>query len=454
MQTIASKVLGKTMRPSVCFLLTMCCALGVRVVTYSGTVPNLYSRDGFLYLNAARLLRGDNTSSEFDPIANAPRNATAGRIAYPVFLNVAFALAGWRPTPASVLERMAQIQPRIRDKWHWRFLTMRENLRAVQLMQHLLGLIATALAFWLFWRWTKVGWLAMGVSLLAVGGNRNWLYFEQCILTETLAGTLTLSLIALLEQAHKCRWSVGWTSAALVTSVLLGCTRPNLVFLAPTLFLFVCWQWPECYPRVAWLRPVVLCLIPFVLIVGGWLFGRNVSAYHFTFSPDAFEDPILRRSLREHLARHPNDYDAVYNIVPVLRQRWRVPSWQIGEWLAQETQKALRRRPDVFVGSVLGGLAEHFFYAGVVRKKQWNLLACGLLVFNLVGLSALALQDTPLALRFALFATVLNALLCAVTIGVNADQPRYAFPFLALLSLSVYWMLWHGSQHLLHRWMP
>ncbi len=414
-------------------------------------IPSVANKDGFVYLNVARYFRGDGLPTESDWMPDLIARYDQSRPVYPMFLNIAFAMAGWSGTSEQILNRIVTEQQKRLSEWHLSFFRSKENLRAVQLLQHLLGLIATALAFWLLWQWTKVGWLAMVGSLLAVGMRPAWLFLERCILTEALTGTLMLATIAFVVQAHRSRWAPGWIVGALGTSILLGYTRPNFLFLAPVLFLFFCWQLPERYKGGAWLRPLVLLLLPFVLMAGGWRLSKSISAYHFALSPEAFEDPILRQSLQEHLARNPSDHHAIYNLVPTLMQRWRASFQETGKRLAEETQKAFRRHPDIFLKSAVGGLVEYFFYAGISWGSLRSLIAFGLALFNLIGLSALVLRNAPLSLRFALLVTVLNALVCAVVIGVYAEQARYAFPTEALLTLSAFWMLWHALQHLLNR---
>lgn len=220
-------------------------------------------------------------------------------------------------------------------------------------------------------------------SLLAVGWRPAWLFFERCILTEAMAGFLMLLTIAFVTQAHRSRWSPLWLIISLVSSYLLALTRPNFLFLPVLLALYFGWHLPERYNRLAWLRTAVLVSLPFVIVVGTWKIYQSISTYHFALTPDAFEDPILRQSLREHLARNPNDHHAIYNLVPTLMKQWNA-SWQeTGQRLSEETRKALRRRPNIFLKSVVGGVKEYFFYAGISWGSWRGAAALGLLLLNL-----------------------------------------------------------------------
>lgn len=422
--------------------LTLVMALMARIVVFVNKPPDLRGKDGFLYLNAARLLRGERVDSGFDYNVNAPRNETLGRVVYPLFLNLAFALARWSPTPIQVLKGMAARQPRILDPWHRQFFQTKENLRAVQLLQHGLGLMATSIAFLLLWWWTQNGWIAMLGSLFAVGWRPAWLYYELCILTEATAGFLMLLTIAFVTQASKSRWVSWWIFASLASSYLLALTRPNFLFLPALLALYFGWYLPKRYNRFAWLRAIVLASLPLVIAAGSYKTYQSISAYHFALTPDAFEDPVLRQSLREHLARNPNSHHAIHILIPTLMERWHV-SWQeVGQRLGEEARKALRRRPDVFLSSVVGGVKEYFLYTGTSWGSLRFWAGWGLAFLNLLGLLALFQRKAPSSLRLALIITILNALVCSVVIGVNAEQGRYAFPTEQLLTIAAIWTLW------------
>lgn len=233
---------------------------------------------------------------------------------------------------------------------------------------------------------------------------------------------------------------------SLVVSGLLALTRPNFLFLPPLLALYLAWKLPERYGSLVWLRTTVLISLPFVILIGGWKIYQSISAYHFALTPDAFEDPILRRTLREHLARNPRDHHAIYNITRQLMQRWRSSWHETKMRLNHEAHKALRRRPGVFLRSVVDGIAEYFAYANINWGRVRSIIASGLLFLNLLGLFALFKRETPPPLRFGLVITLLNALVCSIAMGVHAEQARYAFPTEALLTISATWMLWTIGQ--------
>ncbi|MGQ9463903.1 MAG: hypothetical protein ACUVRR_12775, partial [Candidatus Fervidibacter sp.] len=260
--------------------------------------------------------------------------------------------------------------------------------------------------------------------------------------TEATAGFLMLLTIAFVTQHIRGRWAPLWLIISLVSGCLLALTRPNFLFLPILLALYFGWWLPERYDGLAWLRSAVLVSLPFVIVMGTWKTYQSISAYHFALTPDAFEDPILRQSLREHLARNPNDHHAIYNLVPTLMKRWNA-SWQeTGQRLSEEARKAIRRRPDVFLMSVVGGVKAYFFYAGISWGSWRGAAALGSALLNLFGLLAMLRKEAPPSLRFALTITLLNALACSVVIGVHAEQARYAFPTEPLLTIAAVWMLW------------
>ena len=432
-------------------LISLIIALTIRVWIFLNRSP-IISCDSFVYLNIARLLRGENVAPIMDNIANIPRNEILGRPVYPLFLNLSFIIAKWSPTPNNVLKQLKEQEPRLNDNWHLKFLTTKENLKSVQALQHLLGLIATALVFLLLWEWTKIGWLAALGSLIAVGcrWRLGWLGFERCILTETLAAFLFLSTVYFLNQTHKYRWSLMWMVITLITSCLLALTRPNFLFLPPLLLFYFIWHLSEQFTQLHWLRKGVIAFISIIVAVGCWKTYYAISAYHFALVPEAFEDPILRQTLKEHLARNPNDRDAIYYIIPALMKKWNTSWVETHKRLKIETRKALQNRPDVFLKSTIKGLGDYFTYGGFSGEVKWRtlrgIMALSLIFLNILGLFVLLFQNSPSTLKFALFITLLNALACSIVIGVNAGQSRYSFPTETILNLSGIWVVWHLTQ--------
>jgi hypothetical protein len=426
-------------------------ALIIRIYIFLNRPP-IISCDSFVYLNIARFLRNENVAPIMDNIANIPRNETLGRPVYPLFLNLVFTIARWSPTPNNVVEQLKRQEPKLNDNWHLRFLKTKENLKAVQAFQHLLGLIATVLTFLLLWEWTRTGWLAMLGSLIAVGcrWRLGWLGFERCILTEPLAAFLVLNTIFFLNQTYKYRWSLIWMLITLVISYLLALTRTNFLFLPPLLLIYFIWCLSKQFRQFHWLNKIVIILIPLITIVGCWKVYYSISAYHFALIPEAFEDPILRQTLQEYLSHNPNDRDAIYYIIPELMKKWNTSWTETHKQLINETHKALWNYPGVFLKSTLKGLGDYFTYGGLSGEIKLGtirgIIALGLILFNTLGLFAFLLKNSPSILKFALFITLLNALVCSIVIGVNAGQSRYSFPTETILNLAAFWVVWHLMQ--------
>jgi hypothetical protein len=423
------------------FVLTICSALLARIWVFYFETPNL-SGDSFAYLNAARVLRGENVSSTIDKIVIIPRNETLGRPVYPIFLNLAFAIGRWSPTPPKVLEKIKEQQPYLPDDWHWHFFTTKENLKMIQLLQHLLGLLATIFAFLILWEWTKIGWLSFLGSLFAIGWKfRNgFLGLELRITTEFLATVFLIFIIYLLIQTQKNRWSIKWIIITLIISYLLALTRPNFIFVLPLLGLYFIWNFSNYNNRFKYLRKLVIITFPILISLGIWKTYMSISAYHFSFTPDAFEDPILYQTLKEHLSKNPNDRHAIAVIRPILMKRWNTSWEETNRRISYETKKALRRHPEVFLQSVLLGLVNYFSRGGIgwCGIRPFSLI---LAFFNILGLLALLIHTAPSTLKVALWISILNALICSIIMGINAEQARYALPVEPIMNFATFWVI-------------
>ena len=431
---------------------TACLSVVPRLLMFTHSVPWI-TADSFTYLNLARVLRGEEVPPGYDPLALAPRDDQGARTpGYPMFLNLAFALNGWRGTDEQTLRRMTRDRkplPIKLDPYHEHYLKHRENLRAVQLLQHLCGVLATLLAFGILYHWTNSAPVAFLGSLMAVGLRPTWiLTYEHDIITETLAATLVLAFFWFIVQAERRRnWL--WLAVSSVVGSALALVRPNYAFAVPLLFVY--WAFRERRNLLANPRFAVSLLLPFCVLVGGWITRNGVMygtwnlttwvgviSYHFQSQPKTFEDPILRREL------NPQDYRAVAHAIGHLMDKWGVSFPEANRRLVAETKSAIARHPDIFLRSVLESLGTYYgsFFRASPRWGRLRLvLFVALLAITIAGIIAPFFKDAPSLTRFSLAFIVVNSLVGAVFID-KYDQGRIAFPTESLLTLQAVWLAW------------
>lgn len=431
---------------------TVCLAVVPRFWAFTRSVPWI-SADSFTYLNLARVLRGERVPSGFDPMALAPRDDQGARTpGYPMFLNFAFTLSGWRGTNEEVLQRITKDRkplPIELDPYHERYLKHRENLRAVQLLQHLCGVFATFLAFGILYHWTNSAPLASLGSLMAVGLRPTWiLTYEHDIMTETLAATLVLAFFWFVAQAERRRnWL--WLAVSSIVGSALALVRPNYAFAIPLFFVY--WALRERRNLPVSLKFAIPILLPFCVLVGGWItrngvkFGTwnlttwvGVVSYHFQAHPEVFNDPILRQEI------NLQDYRAIAHSIGRLMSKWGVSFPEANRKLVVETKSAIVRYPDIFLRSVLESLKTH--YGSFIRASpRWGklrlVLFFALLAITVAGFISPFCKDAPPLTRFSFAFIVVNSLIAALFID-KYDQGRIAFPTESLLTLQAVWLAW------------
>ncbi len=433
----------------------------VRIIWFAKDTTEL-SPDGLAYLNLAREIRGVPLPADWDPAAWLPRNNQGAKPpGYPLFLNLVFWLAGHGPSPQAVVERL---EARGVDAWHLGFIRMEENLRAVQAAQHVLGLLATWLAYATVLRWTGRPWLAAVTAGAAVGLRPSWVaMFEPTILTEALAGTLLLACVWSMTLAdQKLGW--GW---ALLASGLGGASvfvRPALIMVPPSVILGVLWM-----DRRRWLARASLLCLPPVLLIGGLVVSNGITygywglsgsaglnlTSHFRSHPEAFDDLRIRKLAQEFR----DDRGVGIRIVHVLVTHHGLSLPEASALLARQSLGAAFRHPGVYLGSALGGFGEFWSSTevllvgregGLLSRLPRPLWRGYLAVYGLaggVGLLALLL-NAPRAMRVSIGMVLVSAI--AISLNARGENIRYAFPFQALLLISAAVLL----DRALRRWEP
>lgn len=409
--------------------------------------------DTFTFLNLARVLRGEKVPSGYDPAALAPYDDQGARLpGYPLFLNLAFALNGWKGTAPEVLSKITlerKPTPIELSPYHAEYLTKKENLRAVQFLQHLCGVLATILAFDLLFLWTRSAMVACLGALLAVGLRPTWiLTYERDILTETLAATLVLFFfwaIARMWITKQKQWVLG----ASILGSALALVRPNYAFAVPLLAVFQLLRGD--FKGMSKFAIGVLLLLPYIILVGGWV-TRNglkygvwnlttwtgVVSYHFQSYPEVFEDPILKHEI------NPEDYRAIAHAIGRLMEKWNASFPEANHRLVKETKSAVVRHPEIFLRSFSEAFMTHWL-SFVRASPRWGLLRItffiALLGITVAGILAAIRRDAPPEFKFSLAFIVANSLIASLAID-KYDQGRVAFPTESLLTLQAIWLVW------------
>src|SRR5262249_47783781 len=124
-----------------------------RIAWYRTHQPEL-PPDTYSYLNVAREWRGEHAPlGVWDDRAHMPWDNMGARTpTYPLFLDLIFWAAGRSATPSSALVEPRRLlmnggSPSQARANHLRHLETDENVKAVQAVQHGLGVLATAVAF-------------------------------------------------------------------------------------------------------------------------------------------------------------------------------------------------------------------------------------------------------------------------------------------------------------------
>src|SRR5436190_372977 len=224
-------------------LLVLLAAAAPRFLWYRTHHPWL-PPDSYGYLNVAREWRGEPVPlGVWDDRSQLPADNQAARTpGYPLFLNLVFALTGHAPTPdASLADARRVLIPDVGTgarAVHLRHLNTDENVRAVQAVQHGVGVVAAGLAFLIAYRWTSRASAAAVAAIVGVAWHQVLIVtLEPQVMAETLAGTLLIAIIWLLTR--QTRTSDGLAAALCGVSVVV---RPAMLFAALPILVYLLWN--------------------------------------------------------------------------------------------------------------------------------------------------------------------------------------------------------------------
>jgi hypothetical protein len=390
--------------------------------------------DTFSYLNLARQLRGIEYERGWDPLADLPREDQGARTPlYPLILNALFRTAPIAGTPEGDAQRIFAWR---RDAWHEQFLRSAENVRFVQLAQHFLGVIATALAFWILVCWSGNAAVASIGSLVAVGFRPSWLFlYEPAVLSEIWAATGVLAVTALIAtREHSSEWHGLWETALGILTALLVLLRPALAPAALLLSLV----------DLRWRRPALVCarVVPLIVLAGLWSFRNETRWGFFGLSS------TLGANLSSHVPDGLSFADAGReSVVPNLamdRMRHLVQGSNMSfvaasAALGREALHAALHHPVSYLESVSEAFLEGICFSNetILTPRHAGTLWHGLILFyrSLAAAAILILfRRGPRSARILVAIAAASVFSCAVL--AHTENGRYGFPFEAVVTLA------------------
>ena len=425
-----------------------------RVEIYT-RVPTRLGPDGYSYLNLARQLRGVPTPSGWDGLANMARDDQAARTpGYPLLLNLTFLLAGHRPTPTPLLA--AFDRQRRFDAWHFNFLARSENIRAVHLVQHALGISATVLAYMTVLRWTRRPWLAALAAGLAVGLRPTWFYFyEPVIQTEVVAGTLMLLLVWMTAELEG-RPAIGLGRAALIAAASAAgvLVRPALIF-GTLLVVAGIRTTGRCRGRA-----LTAAAALWLAVIGAWVVRNGVNygywglssvvpatlASHLQYDRDAFTDPMVGTLC----AKECGQPHAGVWILRSMVLDGGLSYLEASSRLGRQSIRVILRHPGAYLASVASGFVRFWYpqeilfpWEGVrTRGIDWippsfwtAYVVLSVLATAVAGFLIFSVR-VPRMAKLATAMVAVSAVGVSLIVGVPLDNVRAAFPFAPILLMA------------------
>jgi hypothetical protein len=420
-----------------------------------------FSPDTASYLNLARQLRGIPLESSWDFVANLPRDDQGARTpGYPILLDLVFWADRYAPSPRWMIERASQYKI---NAFNLHFMQTEENLRAVQLVQVMSGLLATWLTYATTLRWTGRRSLAAVTALVAVAVRPSWaVVYEPWLVSEATAALVVLLWVWTMTRAEQDRerraW---WLVVASVLSAAAVLVRPAMIVM-PVLFAAGA-LWMSDDRRLH--RVALLCL-PCALLLGGWI-ARNAIRYgapavstelgvtilsHFSSHPEALNDTRVRSAA----AGHRGDPMAGLWIARTLMIEDGLSFPAASHLLTQQTFRAAIHHPIWYLTSVSGALSEFMRptetmitpgdvpgFSKLTRmiderlpRVAWRGYLSAYFAIGLLGLVSLFMR-TPVSTRIAVLVVVLSAIVTSLL--AHTENGRFAFPCetLSLMSAAV-----------------
>jgi hypothetical protein len=261
-----------------------------------------------------------------------------------------------------------------------------EELRALTLVQHLLGVATTILAY-------AAGHLLFGRAAGLVGGlltalSAPLLVTEQYLMSETLFGTLLLGAIVAFLGAVR-RPAAGWFALVGILVGLAALARPIAQLVAVLLALSLLVLLPRSRRSLLYggllLGAFALTVVPWMVrnqvvhgtfaIAGGAGEGLAVRTirygqrFDFREPPGGDADPLLARARR--IYRDEASEDSAFQLARRLREELGVTEVQADGLMRQIALGAILRQPGYYLRGTVEMFAETFVGRPVRLRQDW-----------------------------------------------------------------------------------
>jgi 4-amino-4-deoxy-L-arabinose transferase-like glycosyltransferase len=370
------------------------------------------------------------------------------------------------------------------------FIVLFGSERMVYLAQLVLGLVMTAIIFYIGWQATHSPWFGL-LAGLGYTLNLGQLFFEADLLSEPLT-TFWITLMVL----GVFLWLKKPGSRSIFLAILIGAaagmaglTRPLFIFLPFWAALFLALSASDRRLRIGW-TALLGVAIPGALILGAWvnfihsrfgfwnlstMTGYNLiqhTGYFFEYVPDkyaALRDVYIQyRDAR--MAQYGTQGNAIWDAIPAMEKASGMGFTTLSQTLTQISLQLIWEHPTLYLHTVWSGwllfwrapfywqpdaiaspaLREALVF--LVTLQRYALVAANAF-FLITSLLALAWKKVRQLWKLDLFLAFLAATVWITsilqTLPDHGDNPRFLVPAQTLVVFWVIWIIYHwiGTRH-------
>lgn len=438
-------------------------AAAPRLAWYRSHQPIL-PPDAYGYLNVAREWRGERApAGGWDDRSQLPWDNQATRTpGYPLFLNLVFAATGHSPTPeaALVVPRRILVPGTEAREHHFQHLQTDENVRAVQAVQHVLAVGATAVAFFTVVLWSGSVLAGIVGSLVAIGWNPVWIVtYEPSVMGEVLSGVLLVVAVWLVSFQPASRIREHAAAGACGLAVVV---RPAMLFASLPILVYLVWR--RRHDALAAVSILVAPALVMALLLannglryGYWGVASVAGATlfsHMSEHPEGLRDPV--RAPAEQFRGDVFGGQPLQHVLSVEGHRRFLDA-------AREINAAalwfIVDHPKWYFASVAGAMADFFSPPlqlvpgdlNVVRSRfplAWHALSACAALLVLIGFGALLVR-VPAAAKLGPVVFLVSGI--GTSVMARTENRRFAAPLVPLVLMSGVTVLHHMSQRVVGR---